>query len=311
MQNLSEFGVAYLHRNGWDLMIWQGCGNAFVFCHLYACHINSWQESTWDVTPASNRQKHPVQTSAAWHIYWLPCHSYSQYIAIVDLLNLNLDMLLRKSAYKVSLLWSLFIRFLLYIENEWSMFGHISLMPQNMGGTDCALCVSLPRPRARGARARVVNIIVNAVPHFTFLLSTSITLLERRASRPRARRLRRGLPAGPLGWNWRDCRCYRLSYWIWRADRQTLHEREREEHIFFCWIGRMEGIPEMSLRFISTHVTTRDCTSRAWARAGSSPDRAWARGPYRPRALRAHCSFKMTHIRAKSIKIWLRYDPKC
>ena len=47
----------------------------------------------------------------------------------------------------------------------------------------------------------------------------------------------------------------------------------------------------------------RDCTSRAWARAGSSPDRAWARGPYRPRALRAHCSFKMTHIRAKSIKI--------
>ena len=27
--------------------------------------------------PSKHRQKHPVQTSAAWHIYWLPCNLYS------------------------------------------------------------------------------------------------------------------------------------------------------------------------------------------------------------------------------------------
>ena len=28
--------------------------------------------------PSKHRQKRPVQTSAAWHIYWLPCHLFSQ-----------------------------------------------------------------------------------------------------------------------------------------------------------------------------------------------------------------------------------------
>ena len=48
-----------------------------------------------------------------------------------------------------------------------------------------------------------------------------------------------------------------------------------------------------------------------FSRAGFTRDRRAQMRIYTKRRNRRTVSFKMTHIEPKSIKVWLRYDPKC